>query len=45
MDEGIKEDVWSVIEDFSKTPGGKDFIKMKKTHYSMFVDTVCTSSF
>jgi hypothetical protein len=44
MDEGIKEDVWSVIEDFSKAPGGKDFIKMK-THYSMFVDTVCTASF
>jgi hypothetical protein len=39
MDEGIKKDIWSVMEDFSKTPGGKDFIKMK-AQYTMFVDTV-----
>jgi hypothetical protein len=24
MDEGIKKDLWSVMEDFSKAPGGKD---------------------
>ena len=29
MDEGIKKDIWSVMEDFSKAPGGKDFSKMK----------------
>jgi hypothetical protein len=42
MDEGIKKDLWSVIEDFSKAPGGKDFNKMK-AQYTMFVDdvTVC----
>ncbi len=39
MDEGIKKDIWSVMEDFSKSPGGKDFSKMK-SQYSMFVDTV-----
>jgi hypothetical protein len=42
MDEGIKKckkDIWSVMEDFSKDPGGKDFIKMK-CQYSMFVDAV-----
>jgi hypothetical protein len=42
------------MEQFSKTPGGKDFNRMK-VQYSMFVDTVvskqvcvsivCTSSF
>ncbi len=41
MDEGIKKDLWSVMEDFSKTPGGKDFIKMK-TQYAMFVDPVAS---
>jgi hypothetical protein len=29
MDEGIKKDMCSVMEDFSKAPGGKDFSKMK----------------
>jgi hypothetical protein len=24
MDTGIKMDIWSVMEDFAKTPGGKD---------------------
>ena len=37
MDEGIKKDLWSVMEDFSKAPGGKDFRKMKALH-AMFVD-------
>jgi len=36
MDEGIKKDIWSVMEDFSKAPGDKDFSKMK-TQYTMFV--------
>ncbi len=39
MDEGIKKDIWSVMEDFSKAPGDKDFIKMK-SQYAMFVDVV-----
>jgi hypothetical protein len=39
MDEGIKKDIWSVMEDFSKAPGGKDFSKMK-AQYDMFVDVV-----
>jgi hypothetical protein len=39
MDEGIKKDIWSVMEDFSKTPGVKDFSKMK-AQYVMFVDAV-----
>ena len=29
MDEGIKKDMCSVMEDFSQVPGGKDFIQMK----------------
>jgi hypothetical protein len=29
MDEGIKENIRSVMEDFSKSPGVKDFSKMK----------------
>jgi hypothetical protein len=29
MDEGIKKDVWSLMEDFFKAPGGMDFSKMK----------------
>ena len=41
MDEGIKKDIWSVMEDFLKAPGEKDFIKMK-AQYSMFVDDVAT---
>ncbi len=39
MDDGVKKDIWSVMEDFSKSPGVKDLSKMK-TQYSMFVDTV-----
>jgi hypothetical protein len=39
MDEGIKKVIWSVMEGFSKAPGGKDFNKMK-TQYAMFVDPV-----
>ena len=39
MDAGVKKDIWSVMEDFSKAPGGKDLIKMK-TQYDMFVDVV-----
>ena len=30
---------WSVMEDFSKAPGGKDLSKMK-AQYEMFVDAV-----
>jgi hypothetical protein len=39
MDAGVKKDIWSVMEDFSKTPGGKDLSKMK-AQYEMFVDVV-----
>ena len=39
MDGGVKKDIWSVMEDFAKAPGGKDLSKMK-TQYQMFVDTV-----
>jgi hypothetical protein len=39
MDAGVKKDIWSVMEDFSKSPGGKDLSKMK-AQYEMFVDTV-----
>ena len=38
---GIKKDLWSVMENFSKVPGGKDFRKMK-AQYAMFVDTVAS---
>jgi hypothetical protein len=41
MDEGIKRDMWSVVEDFSKSPGGKDFSKIK-VQYVMFVDAVAS---
>ncbi len=41
MDEGIQKNTWSVMEDFSKTPGGKDFSKMK-TQYVMFVDDLAS---
>ncbi len=34
-------DIRSVMEDFSKAPGGKDFSKMK-AQYSMFVDAVAS---
>jgi hypothetical protein len=39
MDERIRKDIWSMMEDFSKAPGGKDFSKMK-AQYTMFVDVV-----
>ena len=38
MDAGVKKDIWSVMEDFSKAPGGKDLSKMKTQYYDqMFV--------
>ena len=39
MDGGVKKDIWSVMEDFSKAPGDKDLSKMK-SQYEMFVDAV-----
>ncbi len=39
MDEGMKKDIRSVMEDFSKGPGDKDFSKME-TQYVMFVNVV-----
>ena len=39
MDTGVKKEIWSVMEDFSKVPGDKDLSKMK-TQYEMFVDDV-----
>ncbi len=39
MDPDVKKDFWSVMEDFSKSPGGKDLNKMK-SQYDMFVDVV-----
>ena len=39
VDVGVKKDIWSVMEDFSKAPGGKDLSKMK-TQYEMIMDTV-----
>ena len=39
MDTGVKKDIWSVMEDFSKAPGVKDFSKTK-VQYEMFVDAV-----
>jgi hypothetical protein len=47
MDGGIKKDVWSVMKDFSKAPGGKYFSKMK-SQYAICVDAVaevCVSVF
>jgi hypothetical protein len=41
MDPGVKKDIWSVMEDFSKSPGDKDVSKMK-VQYEMFVDAVCS---
>jgi hypothetical protein len=35
----VKKDIWSVMEDFSKSPGGKNLSKMK-AKYEMFVDAV-----
>jgi hypothetical protein len=35
MDGGVKKDIWSVMEDFSKAPGDKDLSKMK-AQYEMF---------
>ena len=26
---GVKKDIWSVMKDFAKAPGGKDLSKMK----------------
>ena len=40
MDAGIKKDIWSVMEDFARSPGeDKDLSKMK-TQYQMFVEAV-----
>ncbi len=39
MDAVVKKDIWSVMQDFSKSPGGKDLSKMKG-QYAMFVDDV-----
>ncbi len=39
MDPDVKKDIWSVMEDFSKAPGGKDLSKMK-SQYDMFVEAV-----
>jgi hypothetical protein len=39
VDGGVKKDIWSVMEDFSKAPGGKVLSKTK-TQYEMFVDDV-----
>ncbi len=39
LDADVKKDIWSVMEDFSKAPGGKDLSKMK-AQYEMFVDAV-----
>ena len=35
MDAGVKKDIWSVMEDFSKAPGDK-----MRAQYEMFVDVV-----
>ena len=37
MDHQVKKDIWAVMEDFSKAPGGQDLSKMK-SQYAMFVD-------
>jgi hypothetical protein len=31
MDAGVKKDIWSVMEDFSKAPGGKDLSILTKS--------------
>ena len=42
MDHGVKKDIWSVMEDFSKAPGGQDLTKLK-SQYSMFVDALVSN--
>jgi len=42
MDHGVKKDIWSVMEDFSKAPGGQDLTNLK-SQYSMFVDTLVSN--
>ena len=37
MDHQVKKDIWTVMEDFSKSPGVQDLRKMKP-QYPMFVD-------
>jgi hypothetical protein len=39
MDAGVKKNIWSVMDDFTKTPRGKD-LNMIKVQYQMIVDTV-----
>ena len=39
MDAGVKKDMWSVMDDFSKDPGDKHFSKMK-AQYVVFVHVV-----
>jgi hypothetical protein len=39
MDHGVKTDIWSVMEDFSKSPGDQDFSNLK-SQYSLFVDAL-----
>jgi hypothetical protein len=39
VDAVVKKDICSVMEDFFKSPGGKDLSKMK-SQYEMFVDAV-----
>ena len=39
VDDGVKKDIWSVMEDFSKTQWDKVLNKLK-TQYEMFVDVV-----
>ena len=39
MDHQVKKDhsIWTMMEDFSRVPGGQDLSKMK-SQYAMFVD-------
>ena len=37
MDHQVKKDIWEVLEDFYKDPGGQDLSKMK-SQYALFVD-------
>ena len=39
MDHGVKTDIWSVMEDFSKAPGVQDFSNLKSM-YVPFVDAL-----
>ena len=39
IDHGVKTDIWAVMEDFSKAPGGPDFSKLK-SQYALIVDAV-----